>query len=264
MNTGRLWILGAAAAMIVIALGGWFIGISPVVSQASAANAQVASVSQANQASEQKVALLKQQYAHIGPLQKSLNALRRSIPEVADASAFLQELNDLSAADGVTISSVTIASSTVYQLPAAAGATGAAATTTPASTPAPAATTPVVAPVTSSGLFVQIPVTITVTGSFDAVRNFVGSVQKGKRLYLATAVSLSQGAAVSGASGQATGTLTGYIFTLQGTSDEPKSTEPTSTPTPAPTDTPIPTGSPTPGLTPTPTPTPTPTLTPSP
>jgi Tfp pilus assembly protein PilO len=262
MNTDRLWIFAAVAAMIVIAVGGWFVGISPVVAESAASDTQVASVTQANLASQQKLNLLKQQYANIGPLQKSLDSLRQSIPETPDASAFLQEIDQLSAAEGVTITVVTIGSSTVYQAPTAA--VGSTPTPTATSTPTPTpttSTTPAAPATTAAGQFVEIPVSITVTGGFDAVRGFVGALQKGQRLYLATSVGINQGASAAGAVA-ATGTLSGFIFTLQGTSEEPKTKTPTSTPTPTPT--PVPTGTPTPGLTPTPTATPTPTQTPTP
>jgi Tfp pilus assembly protein PilO len=261
MNSDRLWIIGAVAAMIVIAVGGWFVGISPTIAQAAAADQQVASITQSNAASQQKLALLKQQYANIGPLQKSLDSLRQSIPESADASEFLQELDNLSAAEGVSISTVSIGSATIYEAPttgaaaSSAATTGATSTSTPTPTPTPTAA-PVVPTATPAGQFVQIPVEITVTGSFDAVRNFVGALQLGTRLYYATAVDISKG------SSSATGALTGSIFTLQGTSDAPKSTTPTDTSTPSPTATPIPTGTATP--TPTGTPTPGVTTTPSP
>ena len=254
MNMDRIWVLGAVAAMIVIALAGWFVGISPVVAQAAASDQQVASVTEANTNSEAQLALLKEQYANIGPLQKSLDSLRLSIPEGAAASAFLQELDDLSAAEGVTITAVTIASATVYQAPGAAAASAAATTTTtstPAPTPTPAATTaPVTTAPSTAGQLVQIPVQITVSGSFDAVRDFIGAVQKGSRLYLATTADINQSGTDANAS------ISGYIFTLQGTSNPSKSS--TSTPTPTPTPTPTST------LTPTPTATPTPTLTPTP
>ncbi len=257
MNTDRLWIIAAIAAMVIIAVGGWFVGISPVVSEAAAADQQVASVTQSNSDSQQKLVLLKQQYANIGPLEASLDSLRESIPEEANASAFFQELNNLSVADGVTINSVAIASATFYQAPAAATSTATTGTTSTA-TPTP---TPTTAPVTTTaqtpaGQFVEIPVEIVVSGSFAAVRNFVGSVQLGSRLYLATAVDVTQAG-----TGDASGTLTGDIFTLQGTSDASTTTTPSGTSTATPTPTPIPTGTAT--ATPGPTGTPTPGVTPT-
>jgi Tfp pilus assembly protein PilO len=258
MNSDRLWIIGAVAGMIVVALAGWFVGISPIVAQASAADATVASTMANNAASESKLASLKTQFAGIDKLQKTLDSLRESIPEGADASVFLQELNTLSAEYNVALTSVTINAATIYQAatPTAPTTSGSTATSTPTPSPTPttpaAATTP--ATVVPTGGLVIVPVQITVTGAFDDVKSFVGALQSGARLYLATSVEIGS------SSGVFTGSITGDIFTVAGISTPTKSDTPTPIPIPTPTPTPTPTGTPTPGVTSTPTPT----LTPSP
>jgi Tfp pilus assembly protein PilO len=260
MNTDRLWLIAAVAVMAIVAVAGWFLGVSPIVSSAVAANEQVSTITASNAASLAKVATLKAQYASIGKLQASLDTLRESIPETPNASAFLQELDSLGAAHHVTLTTVTIAAAIVYQAPAAAGGDTAASSSTATPTPAPTptattTTTPSTTPTASTvGQFVLVPVVITVTGSFSDIRDFVGAVQGGTRLYLADSVAINQ--STSGG-GSATGTLTGNIFTLQGTSTPVASAQDvTPTPTPAPTSTPtdtaIPTISPTPTVTPTP------------
>jgi Tfp pilus assembly protein PilO len=260
MNTDRLWLIAAVAVMAVVAVAGWFLGVSPIVSSAVAANEQVSTITASNAASLTKVATLKAQYADIGELQTSLNKLRESIPETANSSDFLEELNALGVAHNVTLTTVTIGAATVYVAPtASAGA--ATSTTTSTSTPTPTPT-PTTAPTTSAtpttsaaGQFVLVPVVIAVTGSFSDVRDFIGAVQGGSRLYLANSVGITNGASTGSGGGPATGTLTGDIFTLQGTSTpvaaDPDVT-PTPTPTPTSTDTAIPTISPTPTVTPTP------------
>jgi Tfp pilus assembly protein PilO len=259
MNSDRLWVIAAIAVMIVIAVGGWFVGISPIVAQGAAADSQTASITQSNQANQAKLAVLKSQFANIGKLQKKLNKLRGSIPEEAEASAFLNELNELSAKYGVTLTSLTIASATIYQAPVAATTPATTTTSTSTATPTPSPSASTAAPVptggasATAGQFVEIPVQIVVTGALSDVREFVGAVQTGKRLYLASGFSVSSQAAAY------SGTLVGFIFTLQGTSDEPKTTTPTGTstatptptaiPTPTGTATPTPTGTATPGAT---------------
>jgi hypothetical protein len=259
MNIDRLWVIAAVAGMIVVAVGGWFVGISPIVAQASTTDAQLTATKTANTSSEAKLALLRTEFTTISKLRKSLNSLRGSIPEEADASAFVQELNQLSAEYGVSLTSVTINAATVYAAPAApappASATGSGSTPTPTPTPtstAPAA--PTTTTVVPTGGLVLIPVVIVVTGTFDAVRDFDGAVQGGKRLYLATSAQISSNVAAAASSSSVTGTLTGDIFTIAGTSPPTKSVVPTPIPTPTPTATSIPT----------PTATPTPTLTPKP
>ncbi len=259
MNIDRLWVIAAVAGMIVVAIGGWFVGISPIVTQANSTNAQLSATNTANTASEVKLASLRTEFTAIAKLRKSLNSLRGSIPEEADASAFVQELNALSAQYGVSLTSVTINAATVYAAPAAptppASTTGGTSTPTPTPTPtatAPAAPTTVTA--TPAGGLVLIPVVIVVTGTFDAVRDFDGAVQGGPRLYLATSVEIASNVATDTSSSSVTGTLTGDVFTVVGTSPPTKSAAPTAIPTPTPT----------PTLIPTPTATPTPTLTPKP
>jgi Tfp pilus assembly protein PilO len=260
MNTDRLWLVAAVAVMAIVAVAGWFLGVSPIVSSAVAANEQVSTITASNAASLAKVATLKAQYASIGELQATLDTLRESIPETPNASAFLQELDALGAPHKVTLKTVTIASATVYQAPAAAAGSTATststATPTPTPTPTPTSTTPTTpstTPTSAAGQFVLVPVVITVTGKFSDIRDFIGAVQAGSRLYLATTVTIT-----AGTGGQPdTGTLTGNIFTLQGTSTPVAGTPdetpiPTATPTPTPTDTSIPTISPTPTVTPTP------------
>jgi Tfp pilus assembly protein PilO len=262
MNTDRLWVIAAVAVMGIIAVAGWFVGISPVVSAASAASDQAASISTANEASEQKLVQLKSEYTNIAPLQATLDKLRESIPDSVGAPAFLQELNALASANNVTITTVTIASATVYTAPGAtpaapAAAAGSTATPTPTATPATTTTTtPTTTPVAAGGQFVQIPVTIGATGNFSNVRDFMGAVQTGTRLYVASSVGLAEGSSSAGG-GSATLTMTGNIFTLQGTSAPEKtstpaiSSTPTATPTPTSTPTSTATSTPTPGSTPT-------------
>jgi Tfp pilus assembly protein PilO len=257
MNTDRIWLIASVAVMAIVAAAGWFLGVSPIVSSAVAAGEQVSTITAANAASQAKVSTLKAQYAAIGGLQASLDKLRESIPETANAPAFLQELNALSAAHKVTLSTVTIAAATVYVAPtdpagSATSTTTSTATPTPTPTPTPTtAPTTTTTPTTPAGQFVLIPVVITVTGSFSDVRDFIGAVQGGSRLYLANSVAITNAASSASGGASATGTLTGDIFTLQGTSTPPAGTPavtptPTPTPTPTSTDTSIPTISPTP------------------
>ncbi|HEX4392382.1 MAG TPA: hypothetical protein VH084_12720 [Mycobacterium sp.] len=245
MNSDRLWVIAAVAVMVVIAIGGWFVGVSPIVAQGAAADSQTASINQANSANQAKVALLKKQFAHIAKFQNKLDKLRLSIPEQTQASAFLAEVNALCQKDSVTLASLTIASSTIYQAPttkttSADSSTTSTATPTPTPTPSTPTATPGSTTGASAGQLVQIPVQITVGGSISQVVDFMGDVQLAARLYLAAGSGLSY----SPTDGTYQGSLTGFLFTLQGTSDQPNATTPTdtSTATPTPTAIPTPTG----------------------
>jgi Tfp pilus assembly protein PilO len=245
MSKQRTWILGAVAGIAVILIAAYTLGISPIVSQISAANAQTSTIVATNNASQAQLASLKVQYAGIGKLKTSLNTLRASIPETVGASGFFNELVALSAAFGVTVTNLTLADATVYAAPAATSATSTATTSTDSSTETPApststTTTPTATPTVAGAGLVIVPVTLSVSGPFESVRAFVGAVQTGSRLLFVSSVSIS-----TGSDGSTGADITGDLFTLQGTSDvvtkqklTPTAT-PTSTATPTPTPTPL-------------------------
>ena len=244
MSKIRMWTIGTVALVLVLLIAGWSLGISPALASVSAAQAQAATIRQSNVAAQTQLANLQAQYKGLPKLKKALNKLRESIPEDEGASAFLNEIATLCASNGVSLTSITIANATLYVDPATAAAAAAApAAGTSTDTPAPSATptAPVAAatPTTSAtnGL-ILIPVIISVTGPFDAVRDFVDAAQNGPRLLYASQAEYS-----SNTTGTAA-TLTGDIFALKGTSDSVPTkvtTLPDSTPTPTATPTPTPT-----------------------
>jgi Tfp pilus assembly protein PilO len=260
MNRDRLWVIGAAVGTVVVIALGWFLGISPLVNQASSANSQQNSLAQANAAGTVKLATLKSQFANIDTLQTDLAALRQSIPTGADLPTFITEINQLCDKYHVSLSSVVVNDAVVFQAPAApvTAATPSTAGSTPTPTPTASAVpgAAVAAPVATASGLILVPVVINVTGNFADVINFTGGIQAGARLYLATEVEVAPGAAIGG--GRPTkflGTLTGNIYTLAGTSGElPASATPVKpvAPTPSPTPTDIPSSTPTPTLTPAP------------
>src|ERR1700722_11576641 len=113
MSKAQTWIAGAIALVLVIIVGGYMVGISPMLSQISQTNSQTATSQQANAASQAQLASLKVQFAHIGKLKTKLTALRGSVPELAGAPAFLNELLALSAQYGVTVTTLTLANASV-------------------------------------------------------------------------------------------------------------------------------------------------------
>lgn len=233
------------AGIAVALLLGWFLGVSPIFDQITAVSLQTNNLQQANAASSARLVTLKKQFANIGELEKKLEDLQDSIPADADIPGFLAEINALCAANGVSLTSLTVNDALAYVAP---GAVVAPATPDPSATPgatvAPGVTDP------STGL-IAIPVKVTVSGPYSQVMAFAGALQTGKRLLLVAKLTLTGSA--SGA--DFTGDVEGNIYGLPlppGTT--PNKATPSPTPTPAPT--PTPTVSPTPSeATPTPEPT---------
>ncbi|MEP6481578.1 MAG: type 4a pilus biogenesis protein PilO [Rhodoglobus sp.] len=214
----------------MVLLAGWFLGVSPILDQVTATNAQTDSVQQANAATTARLANLKKQFAKMSDLQKKLLALQESIPSDAAISNFLAEINALCAANGVTLNTLTVNDALTYVAPG-----------TPATPTVPAdpnaQTAPKVDPATG---LVAIPVSVSVSGPYAQVMSFAGALQTGTRLFFVSKLSV-----IDAGDGNVAGQIEGNIYALPLPGGTPTAT-PTPTPTPTPTDTAVPTDTPSP------------------
>ena len=224
MNKDRLWILGAIAAMAIIAFGGWSLGISPALQATASSDEEAAALADSNDVNTVRLLAIKKQFDHIDSIEAKRDALRLSIPEGADTSEFLREVSALCKKNHVVLASVSINDARVYTAPApteapAAPPVAGASPSTPTPTPTASATTTTAAavapavPGVSTGAFVLVPVSIEVTGKLTAVAKFVGALQSGDRLYLASNVGTAE---VEPDSPEVRGTIAGFTFALQG------------------------------------------------
>lgn len=228
MDKNRLWTLGVGGAIVVVALAGWFLGIAPIAAQASAASVQRDSMALSNSTGQARVTSLRAQYANLGGLRAKLAALTDSVPQTANIPVFLRELNTLTIENNVILGTVTIGDAQTYESAVLAPAPVAA-------TPAATTTTAPVSPVSPDGpsrRLIQIPISISITGTYSNVMDFVRGVQNGTRLYFVSNVNL---VGSGDKAEQFTGTITGLIFVLPGVLPTPAATP---SPTPAPTSTP--------------------------
>lgn len=218
MNNNRLISLALIAGALAILVLGWFLGVSPILDQAAAANAQRDTAAASNVALEARNAALKEQFANLAELEDELGPLSASVPFDGDVSAFLNRINALGDQIGVSLDSLTVGSAEVVTAgevvdpTAEAPATDAASPTTedPATPaePAPADT--------STGL-VSIPVTVVVKGGYPQTLAFLGALQNDSRLFLMKTV------AVNGLTDGTpfTATFDGWIFALPATAPVP-------------------------------------------
>lgn len=220
MDKNRLWTIGLAAAIAVVALVGWFLGISPIVEQTSAAKIQQQSLVVNNDSSQARVAALKKQFENIGTLEAQRDELSKSIPTGASIASFLREVNELTTANGVTLGNAAVSAAQSYEAPVAATATTTTDTSTASASPSPspsastsstdASATTTAAPAAGSAL-ILVPVTITVSGKYDNVLAFIGGIQAGERLYLVKTVSIRASTAIEG---NFDGSITGVVYAL--------------------------------------------------
>lgn len=247
MSNNRIINLLIGLGVVVVLLIGWFFGVSPLLEQVNAANAQTDSLHSSNLATEARLANLKKQYANIGPLQAKLEKLQESIPVDADISGFLAEINTLSAGAGVALTNLTVNDAAAYVAPGAS-VVPVTPNPTPTSAPTQGKATNSSAADPSTGL-VAIPIKVIVTGPYANVMAFVGALQSGTRLLYAVKLTVVASTSDPSFSGQ----LEGNIYALPVPAGVAPVTTSTATPTPSPS--PTATGSATPDA-PTPTPTP--------
>ena len=180
-----IWMV-LAAAIVVVLLIMWLIGVSPRRQQIAEANAQTAQIEQQNKKLSDEIRDLSVASINIQLQKNRLAQIQRQIPATYNQSEFIASLNQAAADSGVTISSVSFSSAVDAQLPTAASNN------------------------ISTGRLVQVPVTIAATGNYDALRNFVNGIQHIERIDLATNVSYSIGDDPN----QSTVSINSYIWAL--------------------------------------------------
>ncbi len=212
MSKGRIWIIGAILSILVLVGGGWVLGIAPQLAIAASANADRANAIISNQRNQLLLAKLKSDYQNIDALKNQLLALRAAVPPKEDIPSFVTELNTLSAANHVTLKSLTVSDAKPYTPITQAQSPGASKTNLPQTNPK----------ITSAN-FVVVPVQITVTGNYGNVLSFVNDVQMGQRLILVSSLTTTGATNSKGVKGSPSttsgsqrvdSTLGGFIYVL--------------------------------------------------
>ncbi len=212
MSKGRIWIIGAIFSIFVLVGGGWVFGIAPQLAIAASANADRANAVVSNQRNQLLLAKLKSDYQNIDALKNQLLALRQAVPSKEDIPSFVTELNTLSAANKVTLKSLTVSDAKPYTPTTQTPLAGASKTSSPQTN----------AKITSAN-FVVVPVQITITGDYGSVLSFVNDVQMGQRLILVSSLTTTGATNSKGVKGtpsttsgsqKVDSTLGGFIYVL--------------------------------------------------
>ena len=201
MTATRLRIVGAMLVIAVTGALGWFLGISPKLSDARSADEERVTVEVLNQTYQLKVLELQKLDKDRPKLENKLADLRAALPQDADIATLLGELNALAADSQVELTAITAGAPADFEI--AAPATGEAPTTeTPDSTATPNA----------AGLgdvnIASVPITVGVTGTAPNIMNFIEKVQFGTRLFWVTRLNIT----IEAASG--TAEIEGLVYVL--------------------------------------------------
>lgn len=203
MNTNnRLWIIGSMLLSVAIVAMGWFLGVSPKMSEAATAGDQLATAQAQNIVHEREVEAIKKQFDQLPELKSQLATLRASIPAEDALSSFLGELHALEQQNKVSLTDFKAGDGQPY--------TPVKSTVSTVST-----TNPLVTPEN----FVAIQVIVQVTGDNAKLMNFIQGLQTGDRLFLVTDLALDQekeksATDTSSVSGGFKATITGLVYVL--------------------------------------------------
>jgi Tfp pilus assembly protein PilO len=209
MEKMRQWSILTAVGVIAVLAAGWFLLVSPQRSHATELQSQAASQQSANDGLRAQVAQLEAQKKGLPAQQKLLDEIAAKIPASPELPALIRQLSTAAESAGVDL--VTLAPTE----PAAIGpATPVTTTTTTSST---GTSTPAAAPASS---LMQIPVSVTVRGTYFNLTRFFANVEKLERAMLvpqfkvtpAEASATSADGAANGPSDQLTATLSTIVF----------------------------------------------------
>ena len=252
MNANRIFFLIGGIAIVAVLALGWFLGVAPLLDEASASDAERQTVEAENTAQNAVLAQMKEQYAQLDELTLQLEELQLSVPALAQVEEFIDLTMRVAYASGTNVTSITISEGSLYGgniVPGTVPPPAPASTTdTSGESAAPVVTSAALQP--TAGLAANlyaIPITIVLENNPVKSAAFLKKIQRAQRLLLVNAVTLS--------SSPASSNISGYLFVVSSglpvipTTPEPTETpDPNATPTPTPTDgaTPDPTGTPTP------------------
>jgi Tfp pilus assembly protein PilO len=225
----RLWIVICTVLSIAILAGGWFVGVSPQLDAARAADLQRSTVEGQNTATRAQVAKLVAAEKDKDELHSELAALRAQVPESIGGAQFISSLQQMAASTGVSLESLTVGQPTAYvaPIPPETAAAPAASTSTESAAPSASASatpdpdaapavddgiTPLTDPLITPSNFVLVPIAVEVSGSNDQVLAFLHALQHGPRLVQLTNVGTTTDA---GDGGGIKLTASGSIYVLK-------------------------------------------------
>lgn len=158
MNKHKIAWIALAAAIVMVMMLTWLVGVSPRLAHIKEADAQTAQIDASNKATRNQIETLRVASETIGLQKDRLRQLQRQIPDGYNQQEFILSLNSAADAADATITSVNFDEATLAEMPSDMQES------------------------IHAGTLVQVPVTITASGSYDAMRAFVAGVQNINRI----------------------------------------------------------------------------------
>jgi type IV pilus assembly protein PilO len=192
MTKMRQWSLMTVIAVVVVFAGGWFLLVKPKQSEISSVKAKATSQQQANQVLLQQIVARQSQQKQLPHEQAQLQKLATQVPTVPDEPGIIRNLTSSATGAGVNLLSLTPGGVTTITSTATTGTA-----TLPSS---------------GAGQLVELPLTISVVGSYSNLESYFQLLEKLPRALLVTQFSLcpiSSDSSGSGGSGCSAPTVPG-------------------------------------------------------
>jgi Tfp pilus assembly protein PilO len=205
MTRAQKWTAATAALVLVLLAAGWLLLVSPKRSEAAELAERRASQEQAISMLETQIRRLMEQSDELPAKRLLLEEIRRQIPADPALPRLLRDLSRVAGSAGVELVSLE---------------PGAPESMLPASPADPAASGAGVTAGSGADGLVSIPVTISATGKFFTMQQFIDELEELERVLLVTGFVLTNPEADSGGT-ELTLALTGLVFaTTPGTDDD--------------------------------------------
>lgn len=180
MSATRSWTLGAAVLGLALAVAGWFTLIAPQRARAAALQAQVTAQEGSQQQLLVELAVARDQARNLPHTQLLLAQAQNYLPFSPQLPKLIRQLSAVSSADGVDLT--TLAPADPAPLTAAPGGTTG-----------------------SVGALYSLPLSLSVSGGFFQVENFIASLEQLPRALVVTSVQLARGSGSTGSAAAAGG-----------------------------------------------------------
>ncbi len=218
MTPTRRWSALAVLVIVAVLAAGWFLLVVPKRTEASEIRIQTETQQESNSRLRQQLSVLKAQQADLPAQLARLSVLRRQIPDNPALPDLVRSLTSAAAEVGVSLDTISPAAPVAVVVPVplvpvapttTEGATDTSTGTSDPDTAVPPAPVPAVAP--TPALY-QVPIALTITGSYFELEQYVNKLEGLKRSFLVTGFTLGQPTGEAAAGSDVTISLQGRVF----------------------------------------------------
>jgi Tfp pilus assembly protein PilO len=165
VTRNRLWLAIAVGAAVLVLCGGWFTVVAPARSDAAARESQTLARTQSNARLASKLGELKALSRSLPAKQAAIDTLTARIPTGVELPTLIRSVTALSTSAGIELTAITPGSPTALS---------------------------------GSGSLRQVPLALTVSGSYFGVEAFLLSLEDAQRATQVTGLSLDHGTSANG------------------------------------------------------------------